>query len=422
MTRSAFIYCGTESASVLTGVLADDGTIRHIGSLSVAPESDALVSSAAGFSAKLSGAPRVEWVTAHPSGTWLYSFVSFWDKRPGILRTHAIADDGELTEVDGGEEEASCHLKMRGYQPCHAVWQGTLCACAHYLSGDIEVFDMSSGGSPRNAAFARLPGKRRQGKFEAPAFGEIAPHCHGLAACPGWLVCCDAGQACLVVYSLDQASGQLGQPQPCSLGESPVVGSAGQALVAASMGPRPRHVAFTAQHERLAVLCECTNVVTLHAFDIADGSVGPALHTCASFESMPRSVGCGIARSLASLLPTKVALLAALPFGLAAAAEVALHPPSGRLLVTTRGVPRGGSLRGLDPQSLASLQDIAAGDSPRSFTFDRAGSTLIACVKGGLETYRVAPDGEVSSRTVSGLPEGLHGLEVDCVECVERSA
>ena len=62
----------------------------------------------------------------------------------------------------------------------------------------------------------------------------------------------------LVVYSLDQASGQLGQPQPCSLGESPVVGSAGQALVAASMGPRPRHVAFTAQHERLAVLCECT--------------------------------------------------------------------------------------------------------------------------------------------------------------------
>ena len=77
---------------------------------------------------------------------------------------------------------------------------------------------------------------------------------------------------------------------------------------------RPRHVAFTAQHERLAVLCECTNVVTLHAFDMADGSVGPALHTCASFESMPRSVGCGIARSLASLLPTKVALLAALPF------------------------------------------------------------------------------------------------------------
>ena len=92
MPRSAFIYCGTESASVLTGVLADDGTIRHTGSLSVAPESDALVSSAAGFSAKLSGAPRVEWVTAHPSGTWLYSFVSFWDKRPGILRTHAIAD------------------------------------------------------------------------------------------------------------------------------------------------------------------------------------------------------------------------------------------------------------------------------------------------------------------------------------------
>ena len=138
------VFLGTESAQVLCGELSADGSFQYRDRVAV---SDAAAPAGKHvFAAKTAGAPMVEWLTAHPSGAWLYAFVSFWDKRPGQLRTFAVTPEGRLSAAGDGEG-----VRMRGWQPCHAVWAGELCAVAHYLSGSVEVFRMSDrggGGAP----------------------------------------------------------------------------------------------------------------------------------------------------------------------------------------------------------------------------------------------------------------------------------
>ena len=100
------VFLGTESAQVLCGELAD-GSFQYRGRVAV---SDAAAPAGKhGFAAKTAGAPMVEWLTAHPSGAWLYAFVSFWDKRPGQLRAFAVTPDGRLSAADDGEG-----VRMRG--------------------------------------------------------------------------------------------------------------------------------------------------------------------------------------------------------------------------------------------------------------------------------------------------------------------
>ena len=101
------VFLGTESAQVLCGELTADGSFQYRGRVAV---SDAAAPAGKhGFAAKTAGAPMVEWLTAHPSGAWLYAFVSFWDKRPGQLRAFAVTPDGRLSAADDGEG-----VRMRG--------------------------------------------------------------------------------------------------------------------------------------------------------------------------------------------------------------------------------------------------------------------------------------------------------------------
>ena len=101
------VFLGTESAQVLCGELSADGSFQYRGRVAV---SDAAAPAGKhGFAAKTAGAPMVEWLTAHPSGAWLYAFVSFWDKRPGQLRTFAVTPNGRLSAADDGEG-----VRMRG--------------------------------------------------------------------------------------------------------------------------------------------------------------------------------------------------------------------------------------------------------------------------------------------------------------------
>ena len=95
------VFLGTESAQVLCGELSADGSFLYRGRVAVS--NAAAPAGKHGFAAKTAGAPMVEWLTAHPSGAWLYAFVSFWDKRPGQLRAFAVTPDGRLSAADDGE-------------------------------------------------------------------------------------------------------------------------------------------------------------------------------------------------------------------------------------------------------------------------------------------------------------------------------
>ena len=52
--------------------------------------------------------------------------------------------------------------------------------------------------------------------------------------------------------------------------------SANQALLAAKFGARPRHACFVGDGERLLIVHECSNAVTLHPFDRRTGEIGAA--------------------------------------------------------------------------------------------------------------------------------------------------
>ena len=75
-----------------------------------------------------------------------------------------------------------------------------------------------------------------------------------------------------------------------------------------------------------------------------------------------RAAGCGVARALAAMLPTPALVLMAVPFGLRAASEVAVHPSSGHVILSSRGVPSGSALRTLAVSSPAEAAAAEAAD------------------------------------------------------------
>jgi len=439
------IIAGTESGDVLS-VPVTSGKIGD-------PMHITATSNPLGLKLGSPGGVAVEWVLVHPSSTWLYAFVSYWDKAPAELVTFA------LSAADPVMRERS-RTSTLGFQAAHALFLPSTgspraIAVAHYHSGTVTLFGIPvhDPGQPKISTAVALPdasGKPRAipeaPAFKEPPFNSGEPFAHGLALHSGWLVVADAGTNSIVSYKLDERRGDYHLPDlPIA---SPIAappqthGPAGQDVVVRKVGHRPRHIVFAGE-EALVVLHECANACTLHSFDVDTGKASAALQVIQSSPFSASRLWCGVGSAIASWLPLPFALLPALPYGVAAASEIAVHEASRRIVTSTRvfglrkflGGPAGNAyLRvfavagGGAGARLAVVQDIElppGTGNPRHFAFVKglssaspSAESLLVGIPGGLVVFDVSPVGilSFSSQTAFG-DEATAALDVDCV-CV----
>ena len=263
-----FVYLGTESNCVIACTQYTDGRIER--------KQVARLPNPLGIKHGAPGGVAVEWVTAHPSGAWLYAAISYWDFAPGMIYTFAIdPDSGTLSQPDNGTPSG-------GYQIAQMALHGTRwLAAAHYLSGHVSLFDVSSGppAGMQPLCVVELPDLRE--KPPPPSAPLKASHvglplAHGLTFTPmgGWLVVVDTGQARLVSLRVAPECGggalevahSLAVTDPTE--EAPSAGCV-QRQLRSRLGCRPRHAAFSSDGATLVVLLEAANVLSVHGFDTA---------------------------------------------------------------------------------------------------------------------------------------------------------
>ena len=304
-------------------------------------------------------------IVCHPAGRHLYALAAHWDKAPGEIMVLDIDADGLLSLT---EQQPS--VTSGGYQPCHAVLSGTdFMLVSHLLSGSIAVFNIQASkgfaGRPQLMTQTALPDRRPPvepllppppawllatplrllvrdaTKFVAPADGELAPMCHGLALAPDgdFLVACDIGQGVLVAYPFEQ--GRLDNPISYPTSAPPATGGLGGSHIAASAGHRPKSACFSPDGRKLFVLHEASNALSVHNFDGNSGAITSQITTFAAYPGASPSAAfpCG-----SSFAPGLARCIAGCLLSTRAGSALSLAPKGpGVLIAATRGVGLGAS-------------------------------------------------------------------------------
>jgi len=443
ITPSYTLFCGTESADVLS--LPIPGA--DLGATTITPARVATTTNPLNLKDNNGGGGLgVEWILLHPNEKWLYAFISFWDHAPCELVTFSVD-----RSVKGQLREAS-RTSAKGYQGAHAIFLPATIAVACYHSGTVALFAIGADGGPAalicNVACPGPNGVPRsvpEAPFKEPGFS--ASHAHGFEfdVERRTLLVADAGMGTILAYKLSQHPGNTGaltiDAPPIS---SPVArprhifGPPSQEALAESVGHRPRHLAFaSARCDVLLVVQECSNAISAHRYDRLAGIVAPAHMVVGSNAFGPSSLCCGLARAFASCTPLVPGVLPVVCFGIAAAAEIAVHAKSGCVVVSNRSfvIGRGesgpapqqrpGSLRVYAPThsadgvltNLTPVQDVGVGANPRHVFFvsgfgkatgaaaasAKAGQSesevLLVGVAGAVEVFDVTDEGVLSFRS-----------------------
>ena len=227
-----FAYAGTETANVIGCEFFPDGRLELRQTIAVDPNEKGLPNGS------MAQGVAVEWVLVHPGGEVVYALISSWDHAIGTIRVCTVGAAGELTNFGD-------LISTGGYQPCHAIIDGSLMLIAHYLSGNVTVYDIRDAKCPKQIQNAPMPNlvtgaPWSEGPFQAAAMGAKTPLCHGLATSPvgDWLVAADAGQTAIVTFKYDRASATpLGDAR-----HQPVAPPApvGEHNIVSMIGNRPR--------------------------------------------------------------------------------------------------------------------------------------------------------------------------------------
>ena len=419
------VFLATGVPSVLACVLNPDGAVEVQQTVSVEPAGVA-----------------VGWLTAHPSGKWLYVLISHQDQ-PGELRTFGVHETG-------CRQLAGAVVPSGGHQPCHAViHRGHWLAVAHH-SGDISIFNVR-GGLPIAAGVVTLRCcKDGVDSSRVPSDGQWAHMAHGLAFSPSsrHLLAADAAQGVIVSMEFDFSTGALGSPvvHPTVVvpASDAMDASVGQVIAQLALGPRPRHIAFSEAGCSLMYLQESSEMLMVHHFDSDTGKVRPAYQAISTRAAGAPVVGNrGLSHCLRCVLsPSLVRWHADLAFsvamraGMSTASAIAVHTTSGVVLVSHRHLGGGRSwlvaLRAFaDPLFLPISRGVSAaqrysrgptvelGTNARHMVLDPQQRRLLVSVEGGLAVFTVSPTGELSHLATSGLPqEGGGAVTVGCVAVV----
>lgn len=188
------------------------------------------------------------WVTASADGTRLYAVT---EVNGGFVV--AIARDpenGALTEIN--------RVSSFGDSPCFATLTADerFVLVANYSSGTIAVLPVGEDGSLGEAVATAT---HHGSSVVADRQGEA--HAHQIVQSPdgGSVLVCDLGTDQVVIYPFDAERGGLGEPHKLDL----------------HPGAGPRHLAFTPDGDRVAILNELDSTVVVATWDATARTLTP---------------------------------------------------------------------------------------------------------------------------------------------------
>jgi 6-phosphogluconolactonase len=275
----------------------------------------------------------------HPRLPVLYT-VSETDTGPdrqGLMIAFAAAADGRLTAL--GEQPSG------GAAPCYVSVDpsGGRLFVANYHGGSVAALPLDAGG--------RLQPPSSVGRHYGSSVHPVRQrksYAHAILPAPAappasFALAADLGADRVLVYRIDEASGQL---TPHDAG-----------MIAAAPGAGPRHLAFTPAGDTLFVINELNSTIAAYAWDAARGTL--------------KHLGDPI-----STLPADFT-------GENTTAEIAVHPSGEFLYGSNRGHDSIAVFRiGSDSDRRLRLTRVGLhathGKTPRHFAIDPTGAFLIA--------------------------------------------
>ncbi|MCK6580706.1 MAG: lactonase family protein [Anaerolineae bacterium] len=287
---------------------------------------------------------------------------------------YAVIEEEEFAGVPGGGlsalrlTEPPLRAALINAQPTHDSWpchltvspSGRWVLVANYGSGLTVLPIRADGGLGEAACIVR-----QQGRSVHPE-RQDAPHAHSITFDPSgrWVIAADLGLDRLLIYRLDEATGQLVPNDP--------------PWAEAEPGAGPRHVVFHPDGRWLYAINELTSTVTSYAFDAARGTLTPA-HS-------------------AAILPDD--------FTAESTAAAIRLAPSGRFLYASNRGYDGIAVFALDAET-GGLTRLAltptGGKTPRDFALDPSGRCLVAANQNSdsLVTFHV--DAATGLLTLTGV-------------------
>lgn len=285
--------------------------------------------------------PNPSWLAIHPSRRYLYAVNERMgaDGKPGPGEVSAFSINsrtGKLTEIN--------RVQSRGGQPCHLCTDktGKMVMVANWYTGSVASFPIKRSGALGEAAgFSQQEGARS---------GLIAPgpqtsHCHSVVTTPDnrFLLSTNTGLNKVFVYRLDPERATLVAHHPPFLGfEKPT---------------NPRHLALHPNGRWAYVANE----------------ISPGGCTMLQYDSRRGVLAEG---PVAANIPEDYK-------GRASTAECRVHP-SGRFVYVSNRGHNSIAVFKINPVdgTLALVETfLPGGETPRSFTIDPAGSSLIAMMQ-----------------------------------------
>jgi 6-phosphogluconolactonase (cycloisomerase 2 family) len=206
--------------------------------------------------------PNPSWLTAHPSGRFLYAVneVADYNGNSGSVSAYSIAQNGEMHAINT--------VSSDGAEPAHLSIDatGNFAFVANYGGGGIAVLPIAADGS----LGAAVDVHRDHGAVgntaatDAPAgsfaiSGHDAPHAHMILpdAANRFVLVSDLGQDRIYVYRFDSATGKLtAAAQPC---------------VSLPSGDGPRHFAFHPNGRWLFSIQEEASTIARFDYEAATG-------------------------------------------------------------------------------------------------------------------------------------------------------
>jgi 6-phosphogluconolactonase len=277
----------------------------------------------------VSGVTNPSFLIMHPNGRWMYA-----------ISETGLNGDGRYGEVcafqierDPFRVELANQRSTNGDYPCHLSIDNTgrWLLASNYGSGSVAVYPIQPGGNLGEiSSFVEHKGEGPNRERQEGA------HAHSTTLAPDnhYVIVADLGIDQLVIYRLDEGSGQL----------------SAHAITNTRSGAGPRHCAFHPLGRRLYVANELDNTVTVYDYD---GD-----------------------RGLLQELQTMDTLPADAPAN--SAADIHFSPLNGRVYVSNRGhnsiavfaVDKDGKLENIGFPS-------CGGDWPRNFTLSPDGRFIV---------------------------------------------
>ncbi len=266
---------------------------------------------------------------------------------------------------------------VHGVAPCYICLapSGKWALVANYGSGSVTVLPILADG--QLGAAASIYQNRGCG---ADPKRQATPHAHCAVFAPdGRLFVADLGVDCILIFHLDESTGELIPADPPGVASAP--------------GAGPRHLTFGADGRCLYAVNELDSTVAVYAYDAAAGT----LDSVQTISTLPDDFSGESAAAGIQIAPSGRFLYAS-NRGHDSVAVFAIDPPSGRL-TRVEIVPSGGR-------------------TPRHIAFDRTGSYLLVANQGSSQLVTLRVDPAAGTLTPAGVVDVHRPAFVMAVETV----